>query len=294
MEVSTINTALGQRAGVLRLVFGLLPPRDLKNVVLVCQLWREVGEAPGLWAWVVIRVTRDNVSTMPERLDCRRMWAVRELRVEWGVEVSEEVLMAVARHQGLRVVELKQVNLSSVDPGLLARVVGGLEEVVMCSRPDTRLTVQQWEAIFTAISEGGCKLKRLVIYGNNLSRVDPGLLARALTRVEEVVMYQPRLTGPQQEAILTAISSGDSRLKKLDIEHNKLSTVDPSLLASAVNRLEKVKILGGQLTVEQVAAILTRSLLETSLRRLEMWQDWRDWQDQDLVARARLAIGYIL
>ena len=48
MKVSTINRVLGQRAGVLRLVFGLLPPRDLKNVVLVCQLWREVGEEPGL------------------------------------------------------------------------------------------------------------------------------------------------------------------------------------------------------------------------------------------------------
>ena len=72
MEVSTINTVLGQRAGVLRLVFGFLPPRDLKNVVLVCRLWREVGEEPGLGAWGVIRMTRENMSNMAERLDCRR------------------------------------------------------------------------------------------------------------------------------------------------------------------------------------------------------------------------------
>ena len=65
MEVSTINRVLGRRAGVLELVFGLLPPRDLKNVVLVCQLWREAGEEARLWAWVVLRVTRENMSTMP-------------------------------------------------------------------------------------------------------------------------------------------------------------------------------------------------------------------------------------
>ena len=35
MEVGTINTVLGQRAGVLRLVFLRLPPRDMKNVVQV-------------------------------------------------------------------------------------------------------------------------------------------------------------------------------------------------------------------------------------------------------------------
>ena len=85
MEVSPIHTVLGRRNGVLRLVlqlvFGLLPYSDLKNVVLVCRLWREVGEAPGFWAWVVLRLTRENMSTMPERLESWRMRAVRELRV---------------------------------------------------------------------------------------------------------------------------------------------------------------------------------------------------------------------
>ena len=53
---------------MLHQVFRLLPPRDMKNVLLVCQLWREVGEAPGLWSWVVLRVTRENMANMPEVL----------------------------------------------------------------------------------------------------------------------------------------------------------------------------------------------------------------------------------
>ena len=81
MEVAIINTVLGRRAGVLELVFRLLPLRDMKNVVLVCHLWRDVGEASGLWAWIVLRVTRENMSLMPERLGCRRMRAVRKIRV---------------------------------------------------------------------------------------------------------------------------------------------------------------------------------------------------------------------
>ena len=129
MEVAIINTLLGRRAGVLELVFRLLPLRDMKNVVLVCHLWREVGEAPSFWAWVRMTVTGENMSTMPERLDSRRMRAVREVRMRWREEVSEEVMEAVARHPGLRLVEMCGANLSSVDAGLLARVVDKLEEV---------------------------------------------------------------------------------------------------------------------------------------------------------------------
>ena len=153
MEVAVINRLLGQRAGVLELVFGLLPPRDMKNVVLVCRLWREVGEAPGFWAWVILEVTRetrktrDNMSTMPERLGSRRMGAVRELKVESWVELSEEVLEAVVRHPLLRVVRMNETDLSSVDPGLLARVVARMEEVEMSW---AELTGQQLEAVMTA------------------------------------------------------------------------------------------------------------------------------------------------
>ena len=58
MEAGQQNTmALINRllpAEMLERVFHLLPPRDLKAVVLVCRWWREVGEAPWLWAWVVV------------------------------------------------------------------------------------------------------------------------------------------------------------------------------------------------------------------------------------------------
>ena len=113
MDVSTINKVLGQRAGVLELVLGLLLPRDMKDVVLVCRLSREVGEAPRFWAWVVLRVTRENMLAILERMKNRRFKAVKELRVSKGV-VSEELLEAVVRLEGLRVVDMAFVNLSTL------------------------------------------------------------------------------------------------------------------------------------------------------------------------------------
>ena len=70
-EVASINLVLGQRAGLLDLVFRLLPLRDLLVVLLVCRLWREVGEGPGLWAGLVLRVTRENMTAMAQGLDIR-------------------------------------------------------------------------------------------------------------------------------------------------------------------------------------------------------------------------------
>ena len=86
--------------------------------------------------------------------------------------MSEEVMEAVARHPGLRLVEMCGANLSSVDASLLARVVDKLEEV---SFLDTELTVKQVEAVMTAIRAEGCPVKKLNISFNNLSMVEPRL-----------------------------------------------------------------------------------------------------------------------
>ena len=293
MEVATINTVLGQRAGALELVFRLLPPWDMKNVVLVCQLWREAGEAQGLWAWVIFRVTRENMSTMPERLSSRRLQAVWELRVEWGVEVEEEVVQAVARHLGLQVVQMGGLMggalLSSVMPGTLARAVTKLEEVRMFG---TELSRKQKEAILTAITQKNCQLKKLNISHINLSSVSPSLLASAVNLLEEAVMYATQLTSQQMEAILTGICGGDSRVKNLDVTYSNLSTVDSGLLACAVNMLEEVEMEDTQLTVQQGEAILTQSLVKTSLRRLNMGGVLG--LDGGLVGRAELAIGELI
>jgi len=67
---------------MLERVFHLLPPRDLKAVVLVCRWWREVGEAPALWVWVCLRVESWNIGYMPEVLNSSRLQAVRRVVVK--------------------------------------------------------------------------------------------------------------------------------------------------------------------------------------------------------------------
>ena len=277
-----INTLLPPE--LLDHVFHLLAPQDLKAAVLVCRLWREVGEAPGLWSWVGLRVTRENQSTILEALDSRRLKSARMLSVE---EVTNEVLEAVVRHQGLRLMKVEDAVLSTVDPNLLARAVTRLEELEM---EFSQLTLKQREAILTSISGGDCQLKKLNIssmYSCDLTDIRPCLLARAVQRLEKVDMRNTKLVVQQWEEILTAISMKESRLKRLNIGFADLSTVDTGLLARAVNRLEKVDMYVTKLTVEQVEAILTNiSTGDSQLKGLNITGINLSTLDSAMLARA--------
>jgi hypothetical protein len=220
-------------AEMLERVFRLLPPRDLRAVVMVCRWWREVGEAPGLWAWVRLKVKTDNLAFMPRVLGWRRLQAVRWLKVE---AMSEELLQAVARHPGLKVMSMQGTNLYKVIPDLLVRAVTRLEEVEMRV---TNLTKPQMEAIFISIIyKDSLLLRKLNISGINLSQVSPDLLARAVTRLEEVKMRRTCLTKQQMEAILTQ-SLVETSLKVLSSDLDRIQPQPDETLVSRARQVIK-------------------------------------------------------
>ena len=67
---------------LLHRIFLHLPTRALRSAVLVCRLWREVGRAPVLWTWGVVRLNANNMAALPSLLARDRLRHVRELRVE--------------------------------------------------------------------------------------------------------------------------------------------------------------------------------------------------------------------
>ena len=137
-----------------------------------------------------------------------------------------------------------------VDLGLLAKAVTRLEILDVGS---TRLTQQQVVVIVTAVSEGG-KLTNLNISWNNLSGVDPGLLAKAVTRLQALIVTYTYLTQQQKVAIITGVNEG-SKLTNFKVCGNQLSVVDTGLLAKAVTKLEKLDVSITYLTQQQIMTI---------------------------------------
>ena len=89
-------------------IYELLPYKDLKNVVLVCRRWREIGETPRLWSSFPVIVKTRNMSVMSEILSSRRMKQLKKLRIESSL--SEEVLQIIINHPVLREFKLSRRN----------------------------------------------------------------------------------------------------------------------------------------------------------------------------------------
>ena len=254
-------------AEMLERIFRLLPHRDLKAVVLVCRRWKQVGEAPRLWAWVVLTVTVENISYMPKVLEARRLQAVKEL-VLTHIGEDEKLLKAVVEHQGLKKLEFVCENLGGleqpeqlwpiVQPSvrLLGQAVARME-VVTVMEPSV-LTSWQEQQIFKAIALGETKLTKLHIdfEDNPLSSVEPGILARALGEIKEVRLPYALLEEVQIEKILDSIIEG-CKIKRLDVEGNILENLDPQLLAKAVCKLEAANLNDTDLTTPQIKTIFT-------------------------------------
>jgi hypothetical protein len=273
-------------AELLQRVLRLLPLPALLAAVQVCRWWRAVGAAPVLWSWSYLRVDRGNLACMARVLASGRLLAVERLEV-WAV--SKELLQAVARHHGLRVLDMGGTNMSAVNPQLLARAALGPEVVNMWN---ASLTCEQLAAILSAIdaADGETRLRKLNLRGNRLS-ADPRfpeavLLASAVTRLEEVNLEMTWPTREQMDALLTAVGKG-SRLKNLNLSHSIVFSA-PALLAEAVHKLEELNLEDTRLTRQQVESILTASLrIDSKLKRMNLSDNGTLSEvDTSLLARA--------
>ena len=285
--MATINTLLGRRAGVLRLIFLMLSSRDMMNVVQVCRLWREVGEAPSSWTRYLIRVTRQNISKV---LESRRIDNINEISLEEKLtqHQMESILANISgKDSYIKILNIllakipfcldreeeeeEEENKSSlllIDQDLLLKAINRMQVV---SIPDNQLTIRQFRQIFRDINNGISHLHKLDISRTNLSRLDPTLLTNALRRLVEVKLDETRLTLEQIEMILTYFSGEGSKPKKLVLSNNDLSLVDPCLLARSVNSLEDININNTNLTEKQVEEIFKGTFERQSrLKKLDI------------------------
>ena len=176
--------------------------------------------------------------------------------------------------------KLKNLNWLSgdytcLDPSLLASVLSRLD----CGNWDysTRcFTPTQWEHLFSAIAARNNPIKWINFDSTRLSYVSPGVLARGLVNVETLNLQYTYLTKEQVTEFFTLISVSGSRIKKLDFswEGSNQGKVDPTVLASAVNKLEDVCFGYSRLQPSQIEAILLGVDANSTLKSLDLRSGW--------------------
>ena len=161
------------------------------------------------------------------------------------------------------IMKLKISNniLSNIQPDVLAKSICKLVELKMinCS-----LSYDQLLAVVSTINEG-ILLESLNVAGSNLDKLDPEILASAVSKLKNVSFNNNHLTSQQVRCILQKCIQKATVLEKLTIRNTKLDELEPELLSHGLNNLREVLLEGCSLQINQINSILERSLTDDTI-----------------------------
>jgi len=164
---------------------------------------------------------------MPGILRKRRWQGISHLIVR---AVSNKLLKEVGRHPSLHHLLMKYMDLSLVEPSLIATAVTRMKQADLRSN---KMTIQQVELLFSAISESSSLQSLEIGPMNNLSTVKPDVMANAVNRLERAEMRGTQLTSDQVTNILLQ-SITNTRLQFLDLRGNgAMRTIPKELVEKA-------------------------------------------------------------
>ena len=115
------------------------------------------------------------------------------------------------------------------------------------------------------------KLTVLRFDNNNISSVDPQLLARAVSNIEHVHLESTDLTTEQVIKIVQMLATDHSKTKVLNLANNDLASVDPELLEAGIKQLKELNLFQTNLTVDHFRVFYHKSLQEeTNLKIIDL------------------------
>lgn len=237
MSLVTINNLLPTE--ILFKIFSLLPLQTLKKAMLVCRWWRQVGEDSRLWSNVKLKLLISPVRRsfvrgynvyMPKLLRTKRLQGVQFLHLDCrlirkGYGSADDMLQAILDHPCLEYVSYfhppGDIGDKLFSPSLLSKVVASRKS--FCFETGD-LPIGHLDAIFNAIDD--CTSLKKFMMNGTLYRVAPDVLAKAVTRIEEVDMGWAALSDKHIDSIMKRSLEPDSKLKMIHLKstYNRIHT----------------------------------------------------------------------
>ena len=234
-------------------IFGMLSLSSLKNAVLVCSTWRQIGEDPTLWAGIQLYIGRGlqalkegcRMKELPDMLKARRYLKVNSLSLKFlhsdnyhsdfdDYFCSDDTFQAILDHPNIKHLTLGRNYPGDdyyVTPQLLAKVIAKMETV---HTPESiGLGRVHLEVIFKKVKDSTNLLYLEV--RDDVSGLCPDVLAQGVSRVEEVNLVHAKPSRRQVDAILHAAL--ENNLKTLHIS----STVQQFRMENAAASVEIIE-----------------------------------------------------
>jgi len=185
--------------------------------------------------------------------------------------------------KGLR---LEVNDISHVDSQLLATAFTKLKSLSLCG--EAMGTQEQVNAFFSAmVHNKNVNLKHFQNEYSAFGKTDIDTMAEALTKMESATIVRS-LAPKQVEGLFAKIKDKeDFTLKRLDIQGNYLQPVDPTVMVSALSKLETVNLRGTSLTTGHLEALFTAITEgDVTLKNLDIGDNDCAKPNMDLMASA--------
>ena len=254
-------------------IFQYLNYTELKQVVLVCQHWRELGEDPFLWRKFCldpVKVFQETAKVFEEdftyegQFQCNsgefsKLLNIPRLAMLEHLEINpksvrklkEEIFVSILNSNLSSLYVGYKTQLLNILPGTIANVINSLKNVTL----KAKLTNNQLEQFFDVSKT--TNLETLELYHNNLSKVKSPHLSELFSNLKQLTLSFVEVTTSQAEEIFTKISQL-SRLESLHMNNVNLSKVDPDVLAKSLGNLKKLSLQNALLHRKQVKQLLVR------------------------------------
>eukprot|EP00092_Neocalanus_flemingeri_P015081 GFUD01016292.1.p1 GENE.GFUD01016292.1~~GFUD01016292.1.p1 ORF type:complete len:349 (-),score=110.13 GFUD01016292.1:157-1203(-) len=267
-------------------IFTYLNKTDLCNVLLTCRYLYCVGSDPLIWANTSICKERISPTSSLQFLLWPRFSRLSSLNLsdsELGTQSATNLFKIIPQLLNLKHVNLSHTNLSAVCPTVLCSAVHLLESI---SLQQTRLTINQVEAVLVTLSTSSNHLVSLNLARTDLSKVPPDILAHGLATVLRVNISSTQLNPDQTRALFDIFSTPNNKLKHLIVREVDLSTANLDSLAKGVASLITVNLQETKLGMQQCNAIFSHISSSSSLISINLSHVTLAGVPADLLARA--------
>ena len=227
------------------------------------------GHAAFLWSFNLVHNDPKNLLPVNDILRSDSLWNVASLVVNnaSSLSLTKELLQLLTTHANIKLLDFSYSCLGQVEPELLATLV---TQAVQVNISGTDLTKKQLKSILLRISQEETFIERLNLSENDLSGIEPTLLASSLPRLLQAGLSFCQLSTAQVELLLGSLSHESSCLKHISLSDNYLKCVDPVLIGQSVVGLKTANLCGTKLSLHQISVALALIVHSTSLEEIAL------------------------
>ena len=189
---------------------------------------------------------------------------------------SNYVMNVMAQETRLKSMKIENKNFFNVPDNVISLALNNLEELLLKDEPKNQnIRKSQICEIFNTMCKK-TKLKTVTLENIDISEVESLTLAVALTNIENVILWKD--SEHHMESDLSLKQANDffsslqqkTDLKTLLLRSSNITSVDPEVLACALNNLEEITLLHNMLTQEQATLFFIRMSKQSFLQRLSI------------------------